>query len=385
MWKVSLIALCISVCARVGVGTLHVKGAGAVLGGEAKLECWKDGADAQVGSLEWRDPKGNMLFFGEDKALQDPRFQMKLWDLNVSIILLKKLQHKDYGNYTCTDYGQSPPLNLSVPLVLWILPKPIELSGPHHEILENTWFNLSCTTSIGKPPADVYWRKETRRLPNQTVNVDVNGNVTCNVSILARLPDDEAPVHCVVNHTSGSSSVPWLLSIGHLPKLQISKANGSWMEGQELKVECRANGRPRPSGTRWFRGRTPVSSSLLLNFSSLTMSDAGLYECLSVNIFGQSRATFNLSVERLKSVTPTGVTTNTSAAPVPSNDWLLVAGSVCLCLFILIIIAVATARYFNNHKGSYVTHEGRVAPFDPEVETLTPNGGASHDGKEFFM
>uniref|UniRef100_UPI00358F9410 cell adhesion molecule 3-like n=1 Tax=Myxine glutinosa TaxID=7769 RepID=UPI00358F9410 len=385
MWKVLLIALYISLCSLGGVSTLHVKGAGAVLGGEGRLECWKDGADAQVGSLEWRDPKGNMLFFGKDKALQDPRFQMELWELNVSIILLKDLQYKDYGNYTCTDYGQSPPLNRSVPLVLWILPKPIGISGPEHEVMENIWFNLSCTTSIGSPPADVFWHKEGRRLPNQTISVDEHGNVTCNVSILAQLPDDGTPLHCVVNHLSGSSSLSWLLSIGYRPKLQISKANGSWMEGQELKVECRANGRPSPYKTEWFRGETPFSSSPLLHFSSLSMSDAGLYECLSVNTLGQARDVFKLSIERLRTVTSTTITTNTSAAPVPSSDWLLVAGAVCLCLFILLIIAVATARYLNNHKGSYVTHEGRVAPFDSEVEMLTPNGAATHDGKEFFM
>ena len=73
------------------------------------------------------------------------------------------------------------------------------------------------------------------------------------------------------------------------------------IQGGELRVECHAWGYPAPS-YQWFRtaddeSTTFVTEGPILNISSTTFNDYGVYTCNASNVFGVSNSTIRVRIK----------------------------------------------------------------------------------------
>uniref|UniRef100_A0A8C4QVU2 Ig-like domain-containing protein n=1 Tax=Eptatretus burgeri TaxID=7764 RepID=A0A8C4QVU2_EPTBU len=349
MWTPLLTVVCLSLCACQEDESLIVKGGSAIVGGKIQLDCWSKAPQNTVRILTWQNQAKQVLFFNNKTVTQDSRFKLVSWQSHRSIISIQKLKAEDHGNYTCIDYKSQPPLIRSASVNVWVPPSQPVVSGPEKPIRENESMELLCTSKPGRPAATIYWINDERQLRNETTHVYMNGMVGSSVRILVDRRDDGRHATCVVNHITGVLRTNWTLLVEYPPELEISKVDGS-SEGEELKYECRAKGRPRPSPPRWFRDDKSFSNfSTMSNYlvlSNLSMSNTGLYVCISRNGLGETRATLNVSASDFPRVVET-----TSEVSTPSYKWPLVAGALIIFLIILIVISIATNHYLKTRKG----------------------------------
>uniref|UniRef100_UPI00358F1BF4 cell adhesion molecule 3-like isoform X1 n=2 Tax=Myxine glutinosa TaxID=7769 RepID=UPI00358F1BF4 len=388
MWTPLLTAVCLSLCAGEEDELLIVKGGSAIVGGMIQLDCWSKVAQDTMSVLVWKKEPSQSLFFKNQTAMTDPRFKLVSWQPHRSIISIQRLKAEDHGIYTCTDYGRKLPLARSASVNVWVPPSQPVVSGPDKPIEENELMELVCTSQQGRPAATIYWKKDERKLPNDTTHVDVNGTISSSIRILVNRRDDGRQATCVVNHITGVLWTNWTLLVEYPPEVEISKTYGSSSEGEEQKYECRAKGRPRPSPPQWLRGEKCLSTSNFstlshfLVLSNLSMSDTGLYVCVSRNRLGETRTTLNVSVSEPPSVVGTTLEVSTH-----SYIWPLVAGAIIIFLILVIVISLATNHYLKTRKGNYNTNEGTYESQEEKTEILINNGDTdtTHTNREPYV
>uniref|UniRef100_A0A8C4QR56 Ig-like domain-containing protein n=1 Tax=Eptatretus burgeri TaxID=7764 RepID=A0A8C4QR56_EPTBU len=207
---------------------------------------------------------------------------------------------------TNLSYAQHLLQTLSSSNTCIVPPSQPVVSGPEKPIGENESIELSCTSNLGNPAGMIYWLKDKKLLYGKINPVDMKGKVRNTVRILVNRRDNGRHVECVVNQLTGVLRTNWTLQVEYrdLPKLEILKTSRNSSVREEQKFECRAKGRPRPSTPQWFHDGKSLSTGLtsgMSNFlvlSDLSLSDTGVYVCISRNELGESKATLNISPPR---------------------------------------------------------------------------------------
>uniref|UniRef100_A0AAX7UNH7 Contactin 3a, tandem duplicate 2 n=1 Tax=Astatotilapia calliptera TaxID=8154 RepID=A0AAX7UNH7_ASTCA len=211
-------------------------------------------------------------------------------------LYIAKVEPSDVGNYTCVVMNsitkgkvQSSPTSLILRTDgKTQLPK-IEVNFPDNvPAAKGSTVTLECF-ALGNPVPEITWRRANGVPFPSKVKMKYSNAV---LEIPSFQQDDTGGYECVAENKMGKNTVTGRLAFYAKPQwVQTMKDTALAIE-ERLYWECRANGRPKPSYTWLKNGQQLLSEDRIhvedgvLSVSALTLSDAGMYQCVAENKHG---------------------------------------------------------------------------------------------------
>ncbi|XP_064413985.1 contactin-5 [Latimeria chalumnae] len=209
-------------------------------------------------------------------------------------LYISKVQPLDVGSYICLVKNTvtnarilSPPtpLTLRDDGVMGQYEPKIEV----HFLLmvtaaKGTTVKMECF-ALGNPVPTISWRRVNGNIPNRA-------RLRKSQAVL-EIPniqlDDAGMYECRAENSRGSNVFQGQLQVYTYPHW-LQKINDTQLDsGEQLRWECRATGKPRPT-YRWLKNGIPLSPQSrieilngVLIIHSVNQSDAGMYQCLAEN------------------------------------------------------------------------------------------------------
>ncbi|KAM9114378.1 cell adhesion molecule 3 isoform 1-T1 [Pangshura tecta] len=399
-----------------------------VAGGTVVLTCKVE--DPDDSSLQWSNPAQQTLYFGEKRALRDNRIQLVNSTPKELAISISNVVLADEGEYTCSIFTM--PVRTAKALVTVLgIPQNPQIFGYELPIRETETAQLICRSSGSKPAAHLRWKKGNKELQGGALEVteDSNGKtftVTSRVEFTVTKEDNDVEVTCTVDHESlqnSERSTSQKLQVYFKPTATIEPDPPYPREGEELRLQCEAQGNPIPQDFLWTKEGSDVplqiNTNRVLTLPFLNKSDSGTYICMATSIMGSVVVRYNLDINDFSQLptphvhsTPapssgpsqstTHVTMATAsffspvtvqdASPMSSSSGTyhaLIGGVVAVIVFLLLSLLIFLAHYLIRHKGTYLTHEAKGSDDAPDADTAIINaeGGqaSGDDKKEYFI
>uniref|UniRef100_A0A3P9CV46 Contactin-3 n=1 Tax=Maylandia zebra TaxID=106582 RepID=A0A3P9CV46_9CICH len=253
-------------------------------------------------------------------------------------LYIAKVEPSDVGNYTCVVMNsitkgkvQSSPTSLILRTdgVMGEYEPKIEVNFPDNvPAAKGSTVTLECF-ALGNPVPEITWRRANGVPFPSKVKMKYSNAV---LEIPSFQQDDTGGYECVAENKMGKNTVTGRLAFYGTPQwVQTMKDTALAIE-ERLYWECRANGRPKPSYT-WLKNGQQLLSEVnyrihvedgVLSVSALTLSDAGMYQCVAENKHGVIYLAAELMVlALLKAKTGTTVTLECKpqAYPIASILW----------------------------------------------------------------
>uniref|UniRef100_A0A3Q4MEH3 Contactin-3-like n=1 Tax=Neolamprologus brichardi TaxID=32507 RepID=A0A3Q4MEH3_NEOBR len=253
-------------------------------------------------------------------------------------LYIAKVEPSDVGNYTCVVMNsitkgkvQSSPTSLILRTdgVMGEYEPKIEVNFPDNvPAAKGSTVTLECF-ALGNPVPEITWRRANGVPFPSKVKMKYSNAV---LEIPSFQQDDTGGYECVAENKMGKNTVTGRLAFYGTPQwVQTMKDTALAIE-ERLYWECRANGRPKPSYT-WLKNGQQLLSEVnyrihvedgVLSVSALTLSDAGMYQCVAENKHGVIYFAAELMVlALLKAKTGTTVTLECKpqAYPIASILW----------------------------------------------------------------
>ncbi|NXX29469.1 CNTN4 protein, partial [Nicator chloris] len=223
-------------------------------------------------------------------------------------LYIAKVEASDVGNYTCVVtntvtnskvLGPPTPLVLRNDGVMGEYEPKIEVQFPETvPSAKGTTVKLECF-ALGNPVPTISWRRaDGKQIPRKARRHRSSG--------LLEIPnfqqEDAGLYECVAENVRGKNVARGQLTFYAQPSWtqRISDVHAAMEE--RVSWECRASGRPKPS-YRWLKDGEPLlpQGRVQLEQGSLTianvsLSDAGMYQCVAENRHGVILASAELSV-----------------------------------------------------------------------------------------
>ncbi|XP_069545152.1 contactin-3 isoform X4 [Brachyistius frenatus] len=213
-------------------------------------------------------------------------------------LYIAKVESSDVGNYTCVVMNsitkgkvQSSPTSLILRTdgVMGEYEPKIEVNFPDNvPAAKGSTVTLECF-ALGNPVPEITWRRANGVPFPSKVKMKYSNAV---LEIPSFQQDDTGGYECVAENKMGRNTATGRLAFYAKPQwIQTMKDTALAIE-ERLHWECRANGKPKPSYTWLKNGQQLLSEDRIhvedgvLSVSVLTLSDAGMYQCVAENKHG---------------------------------------------------------------------------------------------------
>uniref|UniRef100_A0A8C6Q6X1 Contactin 3 n=1 Tax=Nothobranchius furzeri TaxID=105023 RepID=A0A8C6Q6X1_NOTFU len=213
-------------------------------------------------------------------------------------LYIAKVEPSDVGNYTCVVMNSitkgkvhSSPTSLILRTdgVMGEYEPKIEVNFPDNvPAAKGSTVTLECF-ALGNPVPEITWRRANGVPFPSKVKMKYSNAV---LEIPSFQQDDTGGYECVAENKMGKNTAAGRIAFYAKPQwIQTMKDTALAIE-ERLYWECRANGKPKPSYI-WLKngqqllseGRIHVEDGVL-SVSVLTLSDAGMYQCVAENKHG---------------------------------------------------------------------------------------------------
>ncbi|KAJ8280269.1 hypothetical protein GJAV_G00052510 [Gymnothorax javanicus] len=214
-------------------------------------------------------------------------------------LYISKVQPSDVGSYICLVKNPvtnarvlSPPtpLTLRTDGVMGEYEPKIEVHFPPTVMAaKGVTVRLECF-ALGNPVPTITWRK-------------LNGNIPKKARLrksqaVLEIPniqlEDSGSYECKAENPRGGNAFRGQLQVYTLPQW-VSKINDTQLDSEEeLRWECKATGKPRPT-YRWLLNGAPIDLSYesrmkiaggMLSIKDVRIDDSGMYQCIAENKYG---------------------------------------------------------------------------------------------------
>ncbi|NXU50379.1 HMCN1 protein, partial [Turnix velox] len=284
--------------------------------------------------------------------LKDGRPLLKKPGLSISedgsVLKIEGTQVQDTGRYTCEATNIAGKTEKNYNVNIWVSPS---ISGSDDIsqliVIEGSLTSLICESS-GIPPPSLTWQKNGIPLVAELsgrVRV-LSGGRQLHISIAER--SDAAPYTCIASNVAGSAKKEYNLQVYIQPTILNSRHHPSEVvvtQGNEISLECKAQGIPEPT-INWMKDGRPLvggrdlvilQDGHLLQLKNAQVSDTGHYVCVAANAAGLADRKYDLSVhvppsiagylempENISTVekNPVSLVCEASGIPLPSITWL---------------------------------------------------------------
>lgn len=236
------------------------------------------------------------------------------------------------------------------PNAMQVLPSSVNSSVPEYTVL-----TFTCQGNVGLPAGSFQWYTfvgtEYTNVTNDATEISSTagtGDDSCTMVKVSRYVynatrtpyERNLVVRCRVYHaTQGSNNnlmdcgvnntfcrMSQQISVHYPVKVSVSPPTSSRIEGQSVTLMCSMDSNPLAEGTQWYKGdmsNETLSNTTTLMMQNLSLSDAGVYTCISFNKVGgttfNSTATSTLTVSRKPPPTTQAPTTTPSPTTTGSN------------------------------------------------------------------
>uniref|UniRef100_A0A3B5QCZ2 Contactin 4 n=1 Tax=Xiphophorus maculatus TaxID=8083 RepID=A0A3B5QCZ2_XIPMA len=224
-------------------------------------------------------------------------------------LYIAKMEPSDVGNYTCVVTNtvtktrvQGPPTPLvlrSVGVMGEYEPK-IEVQFPEVvHVAKGSTVKLECF-ALGNPAPSISWRRVDGVPFPRKVDMRKASGV---LEIPYFQQEDAGTYECMAENSRGMNTVKGKLSFYAPPHLIEKPQDVQKFIDDSLVWECKATGKPKPS-YRWMKNGENLESTEervqvangILSISRLTLSDAGMYQCVAGNKHGEVYSNAELRV-----------------------------------------------------------------------------------------
>uniref|UniRef100_A0A3Q2PAD9 Contactin-3-like n=1 Tax=Fundulus heteroclitus TaxID=8078 RepID=A0A3Q2PAD9_FUNHE len=207
-------------------------------------------------------------------------------------LYIAKVEPSDVGNYTCVVTNsvtkgkvQSSPTSLILRTdgVMGEYEPKIEVNFPDNvPSSKGSTVTLECF-ALGNPVPEITWRRANGVPFPSKVKMKYSNAV---LEIPSFQLDDTGGYECVAENKMGRNTAAGRLPFYGTPQwIQTMKDTALAIE-ERLHWECRANGKPKPSYAWLKNGQQIHVEDGVLSVSPLTLSDAGMYQCVAENKHG---------------------------------------------------------------------------------------------------
>ncbi|XP_053492650.1 contactin-4 [Ictalurus furcatus] len=224
-------------------------------------------------------------------------------------LYIAKVEPSDVGNYTCVVtntvtkthvHGPPTPLILRTDGVMGEYEPKIEVQFPEVvQVAQGATVKLECF-ALGNPVPSIIWRRVDGIPFSRKVDMRKASGI---LEIPYFEQDDTGTYECVAENSKGRNSVQGKLSFYAPPHMIEKPQDMQKAIDDSLVWECMAIGKPKPS-YRWMKNgenlepteeRVQVVNGAL-SISRLVLSDAGIYQCVAGNKYGEVYSNAELRV-----------------------------------------------------------------------------------------
>ncbi|XP_053098888.1 hemicentin-1 isoform X3 [Hemicordylus capensis] len=243
--------------------------------------------------------------------LKDGRLLLKKPGLSISesgsVLKIEGAQAQDTGRYTCEATNVAGKMEKNYNVNVWVPPS-IYSSDilTQLTVIEGNLISMICESS-GIPPPALTWRKNGSLLlvdPTGRVRV-LSGGRQLQISIAEK--SDTASYMCMASNIAGMAKKEYKLLVYVRPTILNSgsqKSDVTVTRGNDISLECKADGIPRPAIT-WMKDGQPLTNGKgveildeghRLWLKNTRVADTGRYVCVAVNVAGLADRKYDLSV-----------------------------------------------------------------------------------------
>uniref|UniRef100_A0A4W6C5Q8 Contactin 3a, tandem duplicate 2 n=1 Tax=Lates calcarifer TaxID=8187 RepID=A0A4W6C5Q8_LATCA len=202
-------------------------------------------------------------------------------------LYIAKVEPSDVGNYTCVVMNSITKGKVHSSPTSLILRTDVNFPD-NVPAAKGSTVTLECF-ALGNPVPEITWKRANGVPFPSKVKMKYSNAV---LEIPSFQQDDTGGYECVAENKMGKNTAAGRLAFYAKPQwIQTMKDTALAIE-ERLHWECRANGRPRPSYTWLKNGQQLLSEDRIhvedgvLSVSVLTLSDAGMYQCVAENKHG---------------------------------------------------------------------------------------------------
>ncbi|XP_017467260.1 PREDICTED: Down syndrome cell adhesion molecule-like protein Dscam2 isoform X44 [Rhagoletis zephyria] len=220
---------------------------------------------------------------------------------NGTLIIENVERNSDQATYTCVAKnveGYSARGSLEVQVM--VLPQIVPFDFGEERINEQDMVSASCTVNKGDLPIDIYWMKNGGRVyTNDGLIVTRNSQRLSVLSVESVRARHAGNYSCVATNNAGASRQSATLAVNVPPRWILEPTDKAFAQGSDAKVECKADGFPKPQVT-WKKavGDSPGEYKDLkkndnirveegtLHIDNIQKTNEGYYLCEAINGIG---------------------------------------------------------------------------------------------------
>nr|NP_001036504.1 down syndrome cell adhesion molecule 1, isoform AV [Drosophila melanogaster]ABI31055.1 down syndrome cell adhesion molecule 1, isoform AV [Drosophila melanogaster] len=220
---------------------------------------------------------------------------------NGTLIIENVERNSDQATYTCVAKNQEGySARGSLEVQVMVLPQIVPFDFGEETVNELDMVSASCTVNKGDLPIDVAWTKNGGRVyTNDGIVVTKTSTRMSVLSIESARARHAGNYSCVATNNAGETRQWAVLAVNVPPRWILEPTDKAFAQGSDAKVECKADGFPKPQVT-WKKavGDTPGEYKDLkksdnirveegtLHVDNIQKTNEGYYLCEAINGIG---------------------------------------------------------------------------------------------------